>query len=165
MPTAVSSYGAEITFSPKWWSYVSSTRIMVSSFCNVALANEDIADKIAMTAQELLENAVKYSSNPEQNVALRFTIHDEERISLEVSNQASPESIATLKAQHSEVCEGDPLMAYLQKMQRIAMDPNGEASQLGLARIRYETGNELMLRVEGDTVTMRVEFCVTKAGQ
>lgn len=165
MPTAVSSYGAEITFSPKWWSYVSSTRIMVSSFCNVALANEDIADKIAMTAQELLENAVKYSADPEENVALRFTIHDEERISLEVSNHASPESIATLKDQHAEVSEGDPLMAYLQKMQRIAMDPGAEGSQLGLARIRYETGSELQLRVEGDQVTVRVEFNLSKAAQ
>lgn len=165
MPTAVSSYGAEITFSPKWWSYVSSTRIMVSSFCNVALANEDIADKIAMTAQELLENAVKYSANPEENVALRFSIHDEQRISLEVSNHASPESIAMLQEQHAEVSEGDPLMAYLQKMQRIAMDPGSDASQLGLARIRYETGSELHLKVEGTRVTMRVEFNLTKAAQ
>lgn len=158
MPTAVSSYGAEITFSPKWWSYVSSTRIMVSSFCNVALANEDIADKIAMTAQELLENAVKYAADREENVALRFTIHEGERIALEVTNHASPQSIATLQEQLAEISQGDPLMAYLQKMQRIAMDPCAEGSQLGLARIRYETGNDLELRVEGDKVTVRVEF-------
>lgn len=163
MPTAVSSYGAEITFSPKWWSYVSSTRIMVSSFCNVALANEDIADKIAMTAQELLENAVKYTADPEKNVSLRFKIEGNEVISLEVSNAASPESISILRSQHAEVSDGDPLMAYLQKMQRIAMDPCAEASQLGLARIRYETGNDLTLRVDGQTVTMRVEFKLTKA--
>ncbi len=165
MPTAVSSYGAEITFSPKWWSYVSSTRIMVSSFCNVALANEDIADKIAMTAQELLENAVKYSANPDENVALRFSIDNDERISLEVTNHASPESIATLQDQHAEISEGDPLMAYLQKMQRIAMDPGAEGSQLGLARIRYETGNELQLRIDGDKVTVRVEFNLNKAAE
>ena len=85
MPTAISSYGAEISFSPKWWSYVSSTRIMVSSFCNVALANEDIADKIAMTAQELLENAVKYSADAEHNVSLRFSIEADDQITHELS--------------------------------------------------------------------------------
>ncbi|HEY9721205.1 MAG TPA: hypothetical protein V6D47_04280 [Oscillatoriaceae cyanobacterium] len=163
MTTTLSAYGAEISFSPKWWSYVSSTRIMVSSFCNVALANEGIADKIAMTAQELLENAVKYSSDEQQNVSLRFTIHDESHISLEVSNHANPAHIAVLRDQHAEVNEGDPLMAYLQKMQRVAMDPNSDASQLGLARIRYETGNDLELRIDGQTVTMRVEFDLKEA--
>jgi hypothetical protein len=163
MPTAISSYGAEISFSPKWWSYVSSTRIMVSSFCNVALANEDIADKIAMTAQELLENAVKYSADAEHNVSLRFSIEADDQITLEVSNVATLESINTLRSQHAEVSEGDPLMAYLQKMQRIAMDPGSEGSQLGLARIRYETGNDLKLSIDGQRVTMRVQFALTKA--
>ncbi|HEY9857401.1 MAG TPA: hypothetical protein V6D05_16780 [Stenomitos sp.] len=162
MPTAVSTYGAEITFSPKWWNYVVSTRIMVSSFCNVALGNEDIADKITMTAQELLENAVKYTSDQEQDVAVRFTVHEGESITLEVTNTASAESIETLQAQHAEISDGDPLMAYLQKMQRIAMNPGTELSQLGLARIRYETGNDLQLRVDGNRVTMRVVFDITK---
>lgn len=162
MQTAVSSYGAEVTFSPKWWSYVSSTRIMVSSFCNVALANEEIADKIAMTAQELLENAVKYSADPERNVKLRFTILADEKIVMEVSNHASPDHLAVLRAQHAEISTGDPLMAYLQKMQRIALDPAADGSQLGLARIRYETGNELRLQVEGDLVTMGIEFALGK---
>ncbi|MDB5099471.1 MAG: histidine kinase [Cyanobacteria bacterium RYN_339] len=164
MQTAVSSYGATISFSPKWWSYVSSTRIMVASFCNVHLADEEIADKIAMTAQELLENAVKYSASQEENVALRFEINEEDNVvSLEVTNQATPESIATLRAQYAEVCEGDPLLAYLQKMQRIAMNPNAEGSQLGLARIRYETGSEITMKVDGNHVTMGVEFQMKRA--
>lgn len=164
MQTAVSSYGATISFSPKWWSYVSSTRIMVASFCNVHLANEEIADKIAMTAQELLENAVKYSASQDENVSLRFTIDEDVNVvALEVTNIATPESIVVLRAQYAEVCEGDPLLAYLQKMQRIAMNPNAEGSQLGLARIRYETGSDITLRVEGNKVTMGVEFQLTKA--
>jgi hypothetical protein len=164
MQTAISSYGATISFSPKWWSYVSSTRIMVASFCNVHLANEEIADKIAMTAQELLENAVKYSASQEENVSLRFEINEDENIvSLEVSNLATPESIAILRAQYAEVSEGDALLAYLQKMQRIAMNPNAAGSQLGLARIRYETGSDLSLKVEGNRVSMGVEFHMTKA--
>lgn len=164
MTTALSTYGAEISFSPKWWSYVSSTRIMVSSFCSVELAKEGIADKIAMAAQELLENAVKYSSDEQHNVSLRFTIHDGQRISLEVSNYASPAHIEVLRAQHAEVNAGDPLLAYLQKVQRIAMDPSTDVSQLGLARIRYDTGNDLQLHIEGQKVTMRVEFDLKEAG-
>ena len=147
-----------ISFSPKWWSYVSSTRIMVSSFCNVQLANEEIADKIAMTAQELLENAVKYCASSDDNVALEFKIAEGEKVTLEVRNRAERSSIETLKQQFAEVSAGDPLMAYLQKMQRIAMNPDAEGSQLGLARIRYETGCELQMRVDDDVVTMCVEF-------
>lgn len=162
MPTAISSYGAEISFSPKWWSYVSSTRIMVSSFCNVQLANEEIADKIAMTAQELLENAVKYAANPEENVSLRFTIQEDKSIRLEVSNKADAAHIAGLKAHYEEITAAEPLAAYLQRMQRIAMDPEASGSQLGLARIRYETGCELELVVDGEHVTMSVEFPLNK---
>ena len=164
MQTAISTYGATIAFSPKWWSYVSSTRIMVASFCNVHLADEEIADKIAMTAQELLENAVKYSANKEEDVSLRFTIsEDDSLVGLEVTNNATPEAIAILRQQYAEVCEGDPLLAYLQKMQRIAMNPSAEGSQLGLARIRYETGSDISMKVEGNRVTMGVQFNMKKA--
>ena len=131
---------------------------MVSSFCNVQLANEEIADKIAMTAQELLENAVKYCASSDDNVALEFKIAEGEKVTLEVRNRAERSSIETLKQQFAEVSAGDPLMAYLQKMQRIAMNPDAEGSQLGLARIRYETGCELQMRVDDDVVTMCVEF-------
>lgn len=158
MPATLSSYGAEISFSPKWWSYVSSTRIMVSSFCNVELADEAIADKIALAAQELLENAVKYAASPEHNVSLRFTIREGEALALEVTNVGEPEQIAILEAQIAEISATDPLTAYLQRMQRIAMNPDAPGSQLGLARIRYEAGAELGLSVEGDRVTLRVEF-------
>src|SRR5687767_11087735 len=100
--TAISTYGVTISFSPKWWSYVSSTRIMVSSFCNVQLANEEISDKIAMTAQELLENAVKYSASPEDNVSLEFMIAEGEKCTLMVRNRARRESVDTLKQQYAE---------------------------------------------------------------
>jgi hypothetical protein len=163
MPTAISSYGAEISFSPQWWSYVSSTRIMVSSFCNVQLANEEIADKIAMTAQELLENAVKYAASQDENVSLRFAIQGDSSIRLEVSNKADKAHIAGLKAHYDEIVALEPLAAYLQRMQRIAQDPEATGSQLGLARIRYETGCELELLIEDDRVTMSVEFPLNKA--
>lgn len=165
MTTTVSSYGAEIAFSPKWWSYVSSTRIMVSSFCNVELADETIADKIALAAQELLENAVKYSASPAENVALRFTIQEGDHLALEVSNTATPEQVEALKAQHAEIMAADPLTAYLQRMQRIAANPDAPGSQLGLARIRYEAGAELELSVDGQRITLRVQFPLTEGAK
>ena len=164
MPTHLTTYGASISFSPKWWSYVSSTRIMVASFCNVQLANEEIADKVAMTAQELLENAVKYSATTEDNVTLEFQIHEGESIVLEVRNRAQHTQIENLAGHFKEISEGDPLMAYLSRMQRIADNPQAEGSQLGLARIRYETGCELDMRIDDDVITMRVEFPLTPKG-
>lgn len=161
MPTNATTYGASISFSPKWWSYVSSTRIMVASFCNVQLANEEIADKVAMTAQELLENAVKYSASKEDNVTLEFQIHEGDNIVLEVRNRAERSQIEGLRAHFQEISEGDPLLAYLSRMQRIAENPHAEGSQLGLARIRYETGCDLVMRIDDDVITMRVEFPLT----
>lgn len=161
MPSNVTTYGASISFSPKWWSYVSSTRIMVASFCNVQLANEEIADKVAMTAQELLENAVKYSASTDDNVTLEFQIHEGENIVLEVRNRAERSQLDGLRTHFREISEGDPLLAYLSRMQRIAENPQAEGSQLGLARIRYETGCDLEMRIDDDVVTMRVDFPLT----
>lgn len=163
MPTATHTYGATISFSPKWWSYVTSTRVMVSSFCNVQLADEDVADKIAMAAQELLENAVKYSADHDHEVTLSFEIVEEREVTLMVTNQAKPEALEGLRAFHKEISEGDPLMVYLTRMQRIANDPEAEGSQLGLARIRFETGQPLELKIEGERVTFSVTLPLSKA--
>ncbi|MEB3197736.1 MAG: hypothetical protein VKP62_11085 [Candidatus Sericytochromatia bacterium] len=158
MVELAATYGVSVSFSPKLWSYVSSTRIMVASFCNMQLGNEDIADKVSMTAQELLENAVKYSASQEDNVSLDFRILEGQTFVLEVRNRAQRDQLETLRSQHQEISQGDPLMAYLMKMQRIADNPQAGGSQLGLARIRYETGCNLDMRIDDDVVTMRVEF-------
>lgn len=152
------SYSASISFSPRCWSYVSSTRIMVASFCNVQIASEEIADKVAMTVQELLENAVKYSASPDDAVSLEFRIREGECVVLEVRNRAQRDQLEQLRAQYAEISQGDPLLAYLQKMQRIAENPQASGSQLGLARIRFETGCDLEMRLDDDVVTMCVEF-------
>ena len=155
------TYDASISFSPRCWSYVSSTRIMVASFCNVQLQNEDIADKIAMSVQELLENAVKYSATQDAAVSLDFRIIEGMRAVIEVRNRAQHDQLEQLRSQHAEISQGDPLLAYLQKMQRIAENPQASGSQLGLARIRFETGCDLEMRIDDDVVTMRVEFSLT----
>jgi hypothetical protein len=55
------------------------------------------------------------------------------------------------------VLEGDPLEVYIQKMQRSVTQDH---SQLGLARIRFETGAELSLEVEDESVTIEAKFLV-----
>jgi hypothetical protein len=152
------TYDASVSFSPRNWSYVSSTRIMLASFCNMQVASEDIADKVAMTVQELLENAVKYSASQDDAVSLDFSVRDGLHVVLEVRNRARADQLDQLRVQHEQISQGDPLLAYLQKMQRIAENPQADGSQLGLARIRYETGCDLQLRIDDDVVTMRVEF-------
>jgi len=78
-------------------------------------------------------------------------------ISISVSNKASKEAIDGLRAIWDTVMAGDPLEAYL-KMMREAATRNDGKSQLGLVRIRYETGGAMRLKAEGDVVTIDLEY-------
>jgi len=51
--------------------------------------------------------------------------------------------------------DGDPLQVYIKKMQEAATR-NDSKSQLGLVRIRYETGADMSLDVKGDKVTIKL---------
>ena len=53
--------------------------------------------------------------------------------------------------------EGDPLESYVTMMREAATRNDGK-SQLGLVRIRYETGCKMKLETTSDTVTFTLEI-------
>ena len=67
------------------------------------------------------------------------------------------ENIEILKSHIEMISNGDPAQVYLQKMQEAAMRTDG-GSQLGLARIRYESNASISLAVEDDLVRVTVIF-------
>ena len=105
-----------------------------------------------MAASELLENAVKYAEGEETRVRVSLSSNSSE-VSISVSNKANKEAIDALRAIWGSVMTGDPLEAYLKMMREAATRSDGK-SQLGLVRIRYETGGAMSLKAEGDVVTI-----------
>lgn len=146
--------GASITFSPRWWSMISSTRIFMASFCGHSFGDEDLSDKIAMSAHELLENAVKYSVSPDAPVNCTMRVQ-EDRVIVSVQNEADPAHFVELETQFAFVVQGDPMEMYIAKMQDSL---TSDKSQLGLARIRAEADAELRLITNQRTVTIEASF-------
>ncbi len=146
----------KLAFGPRW-KYIAVVRGFIQNFLAVSLADNAKADKIAMAASELLENAVKYASEEETKVQMALFPDGEKAMAIAVSNKATPESIAYVKKLFERVMEGDPLEAYVAMMREAAVRSDGK-SQLGLVRIRYETGCKIFLDTTSDTVTFRLEL-------
>uniref|UniRef100_A0A7C3EDQ6 Histidine kinase/HSP90-like ATPase domain-containing protein n=1 Tax=Gracilinema caldarium TaxID=215591 RepID=A0A7C3EDQ6_9SPIR len=141
----------EIKFGPRW-KYIAVVRAFIQNFIAVSYSDNIRADKIAMAASELLENAVKYAQGEETLVKLQL-LPETESIMVSVTNRANLEAIKGLQEIWEKVMQGDPLQAYITQMQ-LAATRTDSKSQLGLVRIRYETGADMKLDVQGDMVTI-----------
>jgi hypothetical protein len=145
----------ELKFGPRW-KYIAVVRAFIQNFLAIGFSDDARADKIAMAASELLENAVKYAVGEETRVKVGLSAKSGD-VDISVSNRASPEAIAGLRSIWDSVMAGDPLEAYLGMMREAATRSDGK-SQLGLVRIRYETGGTMSLKVEGDRVTIELKY-------
>lgn len=154
MTTAINTLSFDLAFSSQWWSFISSTRIFVSSFCGHSVGDPEFADKVAMATHELLENAVKYSVMSGEPVRCQVGI-DEDHVWVRIQNEAAPEHIETLQRVFEEVATGHPLEVYIERMQRSL---STDKSELGLARIRYETDAAMELKVTDRHVAVCVSI-------
>ena len=145
----------ELRFGPRW-KYIACARGFIQNFLAISIADQTKADKIAMAASELLENAVKYASGEDTHISV-YVAPKTEKITVHVSNIASNESIESLKKIYKKISEGNPLDAYVSQMKEAALRSDGK-SQLGLARIRYETGGDLTLDIEGNMVKVFIDI-------
>ncbi len=145
----------EMIFGPRW-TYIATVRSFLQNFLSITLADNKWADVISMSASELLENAVKYASEEGTKISVEHN-KDENRLYLTVENFSTPENCKTLKDEIDRIQKGDPQEIYLQKMQEAALRTDG-GSQLGLARIRYESSASIGAEVEGDLVRVIVIF-------
>lgn len=144
-----------LKFGPRW-KYIACARSFIQNFLAISIEDNIRADKIAMAASELLENAVKYANSDTTDIFVNVDPQDE-KIKVEVSNIASPEKINELKEIYSKLKAGEPQDVYISLMKIAATRLNGN-SQLGLARIQYETGGELQLNIVGNNVTMAIDI-------
>ena len=155
----MSSNGKEgfikLKFGPRW-KYIACARAFIQNFLAVSIEDKAKADNIAMAASELLENAVKYANSDTTNIFVNVDPQDE-KIVVEVTNIASDQKIIELNEIFNKLKEGTSLEAYVAMMKAAAIRQDGK-SQLGLARIQYETGGELKLNIDGNKVTLSIDI-------
>lgn len=147
----------ELRFGPRW-KYISAARAFIQNFLTISIADQVKADRIAVAASELLENSVKYASGEETGIIIKVFPSENESITVSVENYASEESINNLCSLFDKLTQGNPLENYVNQMKEAALRSDG-MSQLGLARIRYETGANMKL-VTPEAGKVRIELSI-----
>jgi len=130
----------DLKFGPKW-TYISTVRTFVENFMAISLENKKKAAIIAMSVNELIENAIKYSDK--EGIQIKFQImSNEKKIYVNVSNHTTIDEEKNLKKILDEINSLPPLEAYMNRM-KSSIDSLNNKSAIGLARVRYESSAEL----------------------
>jgi anti-sigma regulatory factor (Ser/Thr protein kinase) len=117
---------------------ISVVRRFVSEFYDQILGDKDATSRVAMATHELLENAVKYSSDGETSVCIDIVDEGgQSRINIRIGNRAKPEQVELVRTAFQEMQDmPDPDEYYQMVMRRSAK--RTDRSGLGLARVRAE---------------------------
>ncbi len=145
----------ELSFGPRW-TYISCVRGFVAHFFAIGLEDKIHAERISLAVSELLENAVKYSAGTDTTVSASI-LEQTNKVVACVENESTQEYINELQGEIKNICKKDPEEAYMAKLMEAANRTDGK-SQLGLARVRYETGATLTVSVNGNRVRVEAMF-------
>ena len=122
---------------------------------------EDEVYALAMVAQELLENAVKYGGDGAEAVRLSVRVEDA-GVTVEVRSRVPRDGrhLATLGGAVEQLrAYADPYDAWVDRLRRAAGRAEGEAaSELGLARIAYEGRCALDWRVDAGVLAVSAVY-------
>jgi hypothetical protein len=117
--------------------------------------SEDDVSRVAMATHELLENAIKFSSDGSTSLCVEV---GGSKITITTRNRAKPADVAELQQIAKDLASTlDPMLYYLEQMRRTPMKAGG----LGLGRVAAEGEMQIELVLDGDTVQVRAEAMLT----
>jgi hypothetical protein len=156
MTTKGTSAHVELSFSPNV-DLVPIVRRFVAQFYPQLLRDSDAVSRLALATHELLENAVKYSSDGGTHIRIDMdtSLTDPEYVSIKIAtrNPAAANNRAIIAERFKELeAARDPLEYYQVLLRRAAN--RSEGSGLGLGRIRAEAEMTLTCAIEGDFVSV-----------
>ncbi len=144
----------DIIFGPKW-DYIPLTKNYVENFLSINLIDSVNISKVAMSASELLENAVKFSNRDGIRMIIKKNDHKNE-IELLVFNYTSLREADFLIKRIEGMNTQDPLQYYISMMKETALRSDGK-SGLGLSRINYEGNAKLDVKYYNDEGIIEVK--------
>jgi hypothetical protein len=117
----------------------------VTDFYEQMLQDRDGIDRVALATHELLENAVKYSSDGETTVRIQIDLAGSKAVvNIRTRNKTNSQNAVELRRILAELdSAADPFEMYQQIMRRSLLQ--GEGSRLGLARLRAEADMRVSL--------------------
>jgi len=133
---------------------ITSAREFVTQFYDSILDDPDATSRVALTAQELLENATKYSTDGSTTLEIDVTSEGAGHVlSVRTSNGATPEHLAELQRRFETMQQSnDAFGYYTDLMVRTAKVDDG--SGLGLARVWAEGEMDVRCNIVGTEATI-----------
>lgn len=117
------------------------------------------ASKLALTAHELMDNAVRYACGDRVLVRVGF---GDGLLEIHTQNRAAPNDIASIRVLIEEMNSwSDPFQYYLELMDRTSS--RLDSSGLGLGRIWAEADMTLTMDVEADIVSVCAAMPMTRS--
>jgi hypothetical protein len=129
------------------WAYIEGIRSFSRFFCETTYKQRDLAERAQMVIQEILENAVKYSSAGDLSELELEISSDGDNLRIAIASRPDPHHLHNLRNELEYLRQLDPEAAYVAAFARAANEPE-EPARLGLARMRYEGKFELHLNEE-----------------
>ncbi len=155
--TALEEDYIELNISPKW-KHISVVRNLVGTFLAIKIDDKYKADVITIAVSELLENAIKYSSNKNKHVRIHLEASNK-KVVIIMNNHANEDEIPELKRILGIINNDDPFNVYIKQLKSSPLSMKQKnKSQLGLARIRYETNANIQLNVKDNHVNIQVNI-------
>lgn len=143
----------DITFGPKW-DYIPLTKNYIENFLLINVIEKHNISKIAMSASELLENAVKFSNKDGIRMMIRKLVK-KQQVELIVFNHITKEEAKIVEDIVSHMNQQEPLQYYITKMKESVSRKDGKAG-LGLARINYEGEAKINVKYYDDREIIQV---------
>jgi hypothetical protein len=128
-------------------------RRFVADFYTQVVQDQDTASRLALTTHELLENAVKYSTDGEAALYVELD-PTAGTVAVRTRNRATDEQIVRVRRTFAEISAApDAAGLYTTLLHRSAIATG--SGGLGLARIWAESDMELKLVISDDTVEIQ----------
>jgi hypothetical protein len=138
----------EMTFAPNL-ELVSVVRQFIGTFYAHVYGDPDTIDRVALAAHELLENAVKYSTDGETTIRMDVVPGPTTAFVIRTRNRATPDHARILKSRLDELnASGDVDAHYMSLLARSAKSKHGGG--LGLGRVASEAEMDLSFSVDDD---------------
>lgn len=135
------------------------TRDFISSFCGTFIRDPDLVYRLSIAAHELLENAIKYSSDGATYMSVEMRCHEKKKyLSIRTENRATQERILAVRDTINTIrAAADPLELYRDMIRSSVERKN---SGLGLVRIYVEADCKLHYEVVGDAIAISAQASI-----